>query len=79
MNLIFNIEATNRTKFITPRNVVIPVCFDITFMITYSKFLTETVPFAINQGRVSGGHFRNISTLSGTWPNFDLKEILHLD
>ena len=36
--LIFNNEAANRTNSITPRNVVIPACFDIKFMITYSKF-----------------------------------------
>ena len=38
MNLIFNIEATNRTNSITTRNLVIPACFDIKFMITCSKF-----------------------------------------
>ena len=35
VNLIFNTETTNRTNSITPRNVVIPACFDIKFMITY--------------------------------------------
>ena len=38
MNLIFNTEATNRTNSITSRDLVIPACFDIKFMITYSKF-----------------------------------------
>ena len=31
-------EATNRANSITPRNVVIPACFDFKFMFTYSKF-----------------------------------------
>ena len=34
MNLIFNIEATNRTNSITPRNLVIPACFNVKFMVT---------------------------------------------
>ena len=38
VNLIFNIEATIRTNSITPRNLVIPACFHVKFMITYSKF-----------------------------------------
>ena len=38
MNLIFNTEATNRTNSITSRDLVIPACFGIKFMITYSKF-----------------------------------------
>ena len=36
--LILNIEAINRTNSITPRNLVIPACFDVKFMIAYSKF-----------------------------------------
>ena len=35
---LLNIEATNRTNSITPRNLVLPACFDIKFIITYSKF-----------------------------------------
>ena len=42
MNILGNqtesIEATNRTNPITPRNLVIPACFNVKFMITYSKF-----------------------------------------
>ena len=38
VNLIFNIETTNRTNSITPRNLAIPACFNVKFMITYSKF-----------------------------------------
>ena len=37
VNIIVNIEVTNRTNSITSRNLVIPACFDIKFMITYSK------------------------------------------
>ena len=38
VNFIFNVEATNRTNSIAPRNLVIPACFDIKFMVTYSNF-----------------------------------------
>ena len=38
LDFIFNIEATNRINSITPRNLVILACFDIKFMIAYSKF-----------------------------------------
>ena len=40
MNILGNqtetIEATNRTNPITPRDLVIPGCFNVKFMITYS-------------------------------------------